>query len=172
MKVQLRRTSEDFVEQQALQDGPEALKLEAEGVSFEDPVKVELTLAKSQDQFICKGRVKARVRLECSRCLAEYPAELGSDLAFVVDLAGGPDRESSEEEGYFVVDPAAADFDIDHLVREAVLFGAVPGAVSRLWRRFEPIPMRLREGKRGSSMGQVEGFAQEQGISPLRLPKG
>ncbi len=121
MKVQLRRTSEDFVEQQILQDSPEALKLEAEGVTFEDPVKVELTLAKSQDQFICKGRVKARVRLECSRCLAEYAAELGPDLAFVVDLAGGPDRETSEEEGYFVVDPAAADFDIDHLVREAVL---------------------------------------------------
>lgn len=121
MKVPLRRTSEDFVEKQTLQDSPQALELEAEGVTFEDSVRVELTLAKNQDQLICRGRLKARVRLECSRCLAEYPAELGSDLAFVVDLDCGAGKETSAEDGYFVADPAATDFDIDPLVREAVL---------------------------------------------------
>jgi uncharacterized protein len=121
MKVPLRRTSEDFVEKQTLQDSPQALELEAEGVTFEDPVRVELTLAKSQDQLICKGRVKASVKLECSRCLAEYPAELGSDLAFVVDLDCAAGKETSAEGGYFVAEPTATDFDIDQLVREAVL---------------------------------------------------
>ena len=121
MKIELRRASENFVEKRTLQESPEALKLEADGVTFEDPVKVELTITKSQDQMICKGQVQARVKLECSRCLAEYRHDLRSDLAFVVDLAEGSEQEASGEEGYFLVDPAATDFEIDDLVREAVL---------------------------------------------------
>ncbi len=121
MKIELRRASEDFSQRQELKASPEALKLEAEGVTFEDPVQVDLTLTKNQEQLICRGKTTARVRLECSRCLAEYRASLRSDLAFVIDLGENSDQVDSEEEGYFLADPGATDFEIDDLVREAVL---------------------------------------------------
>ncbi len=121
MKIELRRTSEDFSEKQSLKESPEALRLQAEGASFQDPVTVELTITKSQDQLICRGKTRAGVQLECSRCLKEYQQNLCSDLVFVVDLSGEPKQEASEEDGYFLADPAATDFEIDDLVREAIL---------------------------------------------------
>ena len=42
-------------------------------------------------------------------------------MAFVVDLGGITDQGKSEEEGYFFADSACAHFEIDGLVREAVL---------------------------------------------------
>lgn len=121
MKIELKRTSEDFSETRTLTGDPETLGLEMEGGSFADPVKVELMLTKSQDQLICRGKVKARVRLECSRCLREYPCGLSPDLAFVIDLGENQGGGGSEEEGYFQADPAATHFEIGPLVREAIL---------------------------------------------------
>ena len=121
MKIELNRTSEDFSEKLALEDRPEALELEAEGVAFEDPIRVELLVSKNQDQLICQGQVTALAKLECSRCLAGYDYSITSELNFVLDLSGGSEEARSEEEGYFVVDPSSAFFEIDRLVREAII---------------------------------------------------
>jgi uncharacterized protein len=121
MKIELNRTSEDFNQKLELEESPEALRLKAEGATFEKPVKVELAVSKSQDQIICRGRVTTSVKLECSRCLVEYDQALSSDLDFVVDLTGNSDEIKSEEEGYFVADPSSGFFEIDDLVREAII---------------------------------------------------
>lgn len=121
MKIELNRTSEDFSQRLALEDSPEALQLEAEGVTFEKPIRVELLVSKNQDQLICQGQVTASAKLECSRCLAGYDYTVTPELNFVVDLAGGSEEARSEEEGYFVVDPSSAFFEIDDLVREAII---------------------------------------------------
>jgi uncharacterized protein len=121
MKRELNRTSEDFSEKLVLEDNPEALRVEAEGVTLEKPVRVELLVSKNQDQLICQGRVVASARLECSRCLAGYDHTITSELNFVVDLTGGLDDARSEEDGYFVADPSSAFFEIDDLVREAII---------------------------------------------------
>ncbi len=127
MKIELKRTSEDFSQKLNLEESPEVLKLEAEGATFEKSVKVELSVSKSQDQLICRGKVKTSVKLECSRCLTEYDQNISSDLDFVIDLAGNlsagsiGDGMKSEEEGYFVADPSSTFFEIDDLVREAII---------------------------------------------------
>ena len=121
MKIDLNRTSEDSSERLILEDSPEALELEAEGITFQEPVRVELVVTKNQDQLICQGQVTASAKLECSRCLAGYDHTVTSQLSFVVDLAGESETARSEEEGYFVVDPSAASFEIDDLVREAII---------------------------------------------------
>ncbi len=121
MKIDLKRTSEDFSQKLNLKESPEVLELEAEGATFEEPVKVELTVSKSQDQLVCRGKARTSVKLECSRCLAEYEESLSSDLDFVIDLAGNLEGTNSEEGGYFVADPALAFFEIDGLVREAII---------------------------------------------------
>jgi uncharacterized protein len=121
MKIELRRALEDFSHELTLEEDPETLELNAEGVTFEKPIKVELKVTKSQDQLICRGKVQTSVKLECSRCLAPYDKGLSSDLDFVIDLSGNSEGVKSEEEGYFFVDPNASFFEIDDLVREAII---------------------------------------------------
>lgn len=121
MKIELKRTSEDFSQKLNLEEAPEVLKLQVEGATFEKPVKVELSVSKSQDQLICRGKVITPVKLECSRCLSEYEESLSSDLDFVVNLALTPEEINVDEDGYFIADPSSAFFDIDDLVREAII---------------------------------------------------
>ncbi len=121
MKIELKRTSEDFSQKLNLEERPEVLKLKAEDVTFEKPIKVELSVTKSQDQLICRGKVRTSAKMECSRCLAEYEESISSDLDFVIDLAGNLEQVKSEEEGYFFAEPSSAFFEIDDLVREAII---------------------------------------------------
>ncbi len=121
MKIELNRASEDFSQELELEESPEALQLKAEGATFEKPIKVELTISKSHDQLICRGKVTTSVKLECSRCLGEFDLALSSDLDFVIDLTASSDEIKSEEEGYFVADPSSGFFEIDDLVREAIV---------------------------------------------------
>jgi uncharacterized protein len=121
MKIELKRGSEDYAETLHLQEDPEVLEIRAEGAAFEKSIEVELSVAKSQDQMICRGKVRSSVRLECSRCLAQSEQNISSDLDFVVELAGSSGGAKSEEEGYFVADPSSSFFEIGDLVREAVI---------------------------------------------------
>jgi len=121
MKIELKRASEDYSQTLHLEEGPEVLELEAEGVTFEKPIKAELTVSKSQDQLICRGKVTSSVKMECSRCLTEYDQSISSALDFVIDLTGNLDGMKSEEEGYFFADPTSTFFEIDDLVREAII---------------------------------------------------
>jgi uncharacterized protein len=121
MKIELNRKSEDFSHRCDLEECAEVLDLRAEGAAFEDPVKVQLSVTKSQDQIICRGKVTTGVKLECSRCLSSYRHSLSSDLDFVVDLTGDSAGMKSDQEGYFVADPSSDHFEIDSLVRESII---------------------------------------------------
>ncbi len=121
MKIELNRKSEDFSHRCDLEESAEVLDLRAEGAAFEDPVKVQLSVTKSQDQIICRGKVTTAVKLECSRCLSSYRYGLSSGLDFVVDLTGDSAGMKSDEEGYFVADPSSDYFEIDSLVRESII---------------------------------------------------
>ncbi len=121
MKIELKRGSEDYTQTLHLEEDPETFQMAAEGATFNKPIEVELSVAKSQDQMICRGTVRTSAKLECSRCLAEYDQGLSSDVDFVVDLAGSPQAAKSEEDGYFVADPSSSFFEIDDLVREAII---------------------------------------------------
>jgi len=121
MKIELKRGSEDYAQTLHLEEDPEAFQMAAAGATFNKLIEVELSVAKSQDQMICRGTVRTSVKLECSRCLTEYNQGLSSDVDFVVDLAGSLQAAESEEEGYFVADPSSSFFEIDDLVREAII---------------------------------------------------
>jgi uncharacterized protein len=127
MKIELKRKAEDFSQKLNLEESPEALELEAEGATFEKQIRVELWVNQSQDQVICRGKARTSVKLECSRCLTEYDQKISSDLDFVIDLrenlSSGSigDGMKSEEEGYFVADSSATFFEIDDLVRDALI---------------------------------------------------
>ena len=121
MKIELKRTAEDFCQKVRLEEAADTLKLQAEETKFVKPVKDDLSISKSKDQLICRGEITAPAVLECSRCLLEYEVDLTSNLSFVIDLVGTPDNIDSEEDSYFLADPSQAFFVIDDLVREAII---------------------------------------------------
>lgn len=49
-----------------------------------DSVGCELAIQKSAQEYFCQGRVKARMKLECARCLADFGNEVDTDISFVV----------------------------------------------------------------------------------------
>ncbi len=53
-------------------------------VTAVDDVLLRVTIHKSGQEYICHGTVKAHVRMECSRCLREFAAELSSPTEFIV----------------------------------------------------------------------------------------
>jgi uncharacterized protein len=124
MKIEFKRDSEDWSQTLKLEENPETLELCVDGASFEEPVKVELSVSKSGDQLICRGQVKTSARLECSRCLSIYDQPLISNLDFAVDFGENPlpiYRDKSEEGNYFVADPSSVFFQLDNLVRETII---------------------------------------------------
>jgi uncharacterized protein len=121
MKLDLKRGGDDYSETLHLEEPAEDLEIKAEGATFCKPIGVRLEVTKSQDQMICRGKVRTQVALECSRCLAQFEQSLTSDIQFVIDLAGGKDAEKSEEDGYFVADTSSPYFEIDDLVRESLI---------------------------------------------------
>jgi uncharacterized protein len=121
MKIELRRSDEDFSQKIQLKETPEVLKLQANGVEFEKPVKVDLTVSKGKDQLICQGKVTVPVELECSRCLLKFEEEQSADLNFVIDLSGAIEKTDSEEDSFFVADPSSSFFVLDDIVREAII---------------------------------------------------
>jgi uncharacterized protein len=121
MKIELKRTDEDFSRTIHLRESAEDLNLQADGVEFEKPVKVDLIVSKSKDQLICRGQITAPVRLECSRCLLKFEEEQSADLDFVIDLSGIWEQTNPEEDNYFVADPSSSYFVLDDLVREAII---------------------------------------------------
>lgn len=121
MKIELKRTSEDFNQKIQLEESSGDLKLQAEGVEFDKLVKVELTVSKSKDQLICRGKITTPVNLECSRCLLKFEEEQSANLDFVIDLSGAIEKTDSEEDSFFVADPSSSYFVLDDLVREAII---------------------------------------------------
>ncbi len=121
MKIEFKRDWEDGSRTVELEEGPETLDLCAEGASFEKPVKVDLSVSKSGTQLICRGKVETSAKLECSRCLSVYSQPLVSGMDFVIDFGQNQYEVKSEEDNYFVVDPSSGFFQIDNMVREAIL---------------------------------------------------
>lgn len=121
MKIEFDKDSEDGSQTLKQEESPETLQLCAEGASFGEPVKVDLSVSKIGNQLICRGKVKTSAQLECSRCLAIYDQPIISNLDFVVDFGENPQEFKSEEDNYFIADPFAGFFEIDNLVREIVI---------------------------------------------------
>ncbi|KAF0221683.1 MAG: hypothetical protein FD174_14 [Geobacteraceae bacterium] len=64
---------------------------------FLSPIRLQLTVVREYDHIRVNGRVEARVRLNCSRCLKEYETEVFSSFTiFYTPAAGMPQDEEVE----------------------------------------------------------------------------
>jgi uncharacterized protein len=121
MKIELRSLKEE-VNYLELEESPSTsggLRLEAEGVEFSCPVKLNLKLLKSGKNYIGRGEIETKINLECSRCLKIFTQILKSEIRFFLKeekdqlILEAEDRESQIRPGSF--------FKLDDLVRESLI---------------------------------------------------
>ena len=89
------RALDEFPAETTVCAGPGELSPFDDSVIRVDGVAVELAVQKSVCEYFCQGRVKARVVLECARCLGRFEAELSGKTEFVVCS----DQEAAETGG-------------------------------------------------------------------------
>jgi uncharacterized protein len=66
--------------------------------TFLEPLRVQLTVAREYDHIRAQGRVTTRVRLGCSRCLAEYVADIDAPFTvFYLPVAAGMSQDEEVE---------------------------------------------------------------------------
>lgn len=105
----LHRTTEEAVE-----EFPSLVETQAAGeCHFLAPIRLELTIAREFDHLRVQGGVETLVRLNCSRCLAEYETHVSSTFTIFYTRTSGEtldeEIELSEE------DLVAASYDGDEI---------------------------------------------------------
>ncbi len=81
-----------------LSGAPPLFELERNDCSWRGPVAWAGILQRFGSDILCRGEVKARVVLSCSRCLGEVAIDLEVDSVFTFALEQPPDVESEELE--------------------------------------------------------------------------
>lgn len=90
-------------------------------VTFEEPVQVDLQgLSAGSGEVVVRGRVQARYRQECRRCLEPVHNELDTELTAVFVAAEDVEVEVGDDDVRFI-DPASADLDLSYVVREEIV---------------------------------------------------
>ncbi|HEY6874102.1 MAG TPA: DUF177 domain-containing protein [Geobacteraceae bacterium] len=101
MKVRVAEIKDKVLDLSAVEEvtdyPPLAALQESGGCAFLGPLRLHLTVAREYDHIRAEGRVETRVRLVCSRCLAEYEAAIDSPFTiFYMRSAGSPQDEEVE----------------------------------------------------------------------------
>ena len=70
---------------------------EAGECSFQAPLRIHLTVAREYDHIRISGRVETSLRLDCSRCLAEFPVYIDSPFTIFYMRDDGLDQDEDVE---------------------------------------------------------------------------
>jgi uncharacterized protein len=80
------------------------------------PVDAALRAESVVEGILVTGRAGAAVTFECSRCLTEFPSEIGVELC---ELFAGPGHEPQPEEDFYEV--KGAEIDLEPMLRDALV---------------------------------------------------
>lgn len=97
------------------------LELSAEGVTFADPIELDLTATKTGDEMILQGAISTTAEMDCSRCLDRFEMPIESKMQFVIQLLEINSPQNSEDEDFVVLPKTTQEYDLSERVREAVL---------------------------------------------------
>lgn len=92
---------------------PLAAVQESGECEFLEPIHAELTVSREYDHFRVEGAARSRVRLTCSRCLAEYESPVSAN--FTVFYLRSARENSTEEVELSEQDLVSATFEGDEI---------------------------------------------------------
>jgi len=120
------REFEEFPAQVVLVAGSDEIDSHDDRVIRIEGVTTELSIQKAAQEFFCQGRVKARVVLECARCLTPFEVEFSEPTDFIVcSETLAEERDTIDDEDYVYFPGNDLRVDIVEPVRQAIVL-AVP----------------------------------------------
>jgi uncharacterized protein len=131
MKLEVATWPEGTTDKEVVEQ-PDDLDLKSDMNRFEEPVKVRLTVQKSDDEVIISGRLQARAVATCVRCLQEFPFAIDEELRRVANVV--PDKQVGEDTGDpdFVFLPQSEPvWDLNEVFREIILLALTDDPVCR-----------------------------------------
>jgi uncharacterized protein len=94
----LKDKTVELVDEEPAAGYPPLMALEEAGeCSFLAPLRIHLTVAREYDHIRVRGRVETELRLDCSRCLAEYRSPIDSAFTIFYLEATGTDQDEEVE---------------------------------------------------------------------------
>jgi uncharacterized protein len=117
------REFETFPAQASLQSQLGRLQIDFPGVMDVKSAQMEITVAKSGEEFYCQGEVRAEVKLECSRCLEPFDAELtnGTDFIVCAEEQRAQSKDVIDNEDYVFFRGKDLQADVSEMVRQAII---------------------------------------------------
>jgi uncharacterized protein len=101
---------------------PDSILWEGSGTTLAGPLDVELAARSVGEGVLVRGRLRARVRLACRRCLAEVVGEVDDTVDLLYEPLG-EDEDAADGEVY-PLPPLGDELDLSDAVREQVLLRA------------------------------------------------
>jgi uncharacterized protein len=94
----LKDKTVELVDEEPVAGYPSLIAMEAAGeCSFLAPLRISLAIAREYDHVRVNGRVETELRLNCSRCLAEYRTAIDSPFTIFYLRATGTDQDEEVE---------------------------------------------------------------------------
>jgi len=122
------RDYETFPVQVCLETEPDSFTIKYDGLSGVSQVKVDLKIQKADEEYFCQGIVRAKVELECMRCLDKYNKDMKFKTGFIICSEAYHDQlkeEAEDNEEYVFCYGNEIKADISEAIRQAIIL-AVP----------------------------------------------
>ncbi len=118
------RELDNFPARLFLEGDPDKVAPDFDGLCGVSKVTAELDIQKSGEEYFCQGQIEATVRLECSRCLKEFDAQVGNKTDFIVcseSLYADRARNGIDDEDYVFFQGSELVADLSNIVRQTII---------------------------------------------------
>jgi len=122
------RDYETFPVHECLEAEPNSFTINYDGISGISQVKVDLKIQNADEEYFCQGKVRAKVELECVRCLDKYERDMDLKTDFIICSEEYHNRikgEAEDNENYVYCYGNEIKADITDVIRQAIII-AVP----------------------------------------------
>ncbi len=99
----------------------EDLDLKPEEIDFSSEVKLKFSVLKIGNNLNCQGEIKARLKLECSRCLTEFFQPVTSKIEFILEMDDEKLGMDTQDDDYQFISKETISYDLNPRVREAMI---------------------------------------------------
>ncbi|EQB64251.1 MAG: hypothetical protein RBG1_1C00001G1830 [candidate division Zixibacteria bacterium RBG-1] len=97
------------------------LDIKPEEIDFSSEVKMKFSVLKVGNSFNCQGEIKARLKLECARCLTEYVQPVISKIEFILEMDDEKVGMDTQDDDYQFIAKETISYDLNPRVRETMI---------------------------------------------------
>ena len=97
------------------------LDIKPEEIDFSSEVKMKFSVLKIGNNLNCGGDIKARLKLQCARCLTEFVQPVTSKIEFILEMDDEKIGIDTRDDDYQFISKETISYDLNPRVREAMI---------------------------------------------------